>query len=178
MKDLAKIARPYALAAFEYAKEHHQFEAWSQMLSTMATFLQQPELLQLLKNPAYSVQQQTELFLNLKPDLLDMARQNFVKLLAENHRLPILPIIAQLFAKLRADSEKTQKVCVKSAVPLPEKYLQKIKTLLENKFRRTVELHCQVDSGLIGGLYIQAGDYVIDGSVKGQLSRMQKIVTQ
>ncbi len=178
MKDLAKIARPYALAAFEYANKHQQIESWSNFLNAYAAFLRQPELLQLLKNPAYSIQQQTELLLQLKPDLLDASRQNFIKLLVENRRLAVLPMIAEIFAQLRAESEKTQEVLLKSAVPLQESYLQKIEALLEKKFQRKVELRCKVDPDLIGGLYIQAGDYVMDGSVKGQLSRMQEAITR
>lgn len=178
MKDLAKIARPYALAAFEYAKDHDQIESWSNMLNAYAAFLQQPELLQFLKNPAYNLKQQTDLLLHLKPDLLDEFKQNFIKLLAENRRLAMLPLIAQLFAQLRAESEKTQEVWLKSAVPLQESYLKKMTALLEKKFQRKVELQCEVDPDLIGGLYIQAGDYVVDGSVKGQLTRMQEVVTR
>ena len=97
-----------------------------------------------------------------------------VSLLASNARLKILPVIAELFDKLRLEQEKTVDVLLTSAVKLDDEYTQKLKTLLATKLDRKTNVHCELDESLLGGLLIRTGDTVIDGSVKGELNRLKE----
>ncbi|MFZ2751905.1 MAG: F0F1 ATP synthase subunit delta, partial [Lysobacteraceae bacterium] len=98
---------------------------------------------------------------------------NFLALLADNRRLPLLPEIAGLFEELRADAEHIVKARITSATTLPVSELESIKVALKRRFGRDVELTTAVDESLIGGAVIDAGDVVIDGSLKSKLSRLQ-----
>ncbi|HVV69926.1 MAG TPA: F0F1 ATP synthase subunit delta [Gammaproteobacteria bacterium] len=172
----AKLARPYAKAAFEYAQQHRQLDHWAVMLQTMAELIKQPTVQQLLKNPKYSSEAHSEISLALGQDILDEAGKNFIKLLALNHRLSALPDIVMQFEQLRAAIEQTLTVRVKSAIPLDEDYQQHLVKLLNAKFQRHIILQCEVDKNVLGGLLITAGDHVIDGTVKGQLERMREVM--
>src|ERR1700738_1001107 len=110
----AKLARPYAKAAFEYAVEQQQLDQWEVMLRTMAELLEQPVVQQLLKNPKYSAEDHSAICLALGQDILDEAGQNFIKMLASNRRLSALSSIVAQFVQLRAAIEKTLTVHVKS----------------------------------------------------------------
>ena len=97
----------------------------------------------------------------------------FLSVLADNRRLAVLPEIAGLFDTMRADAEKVVKARVTSATALPAAELATIKAALVKRFGRDVEVETAVDESLIGGAVIDAGDVVIDGSLRGKLGRLQ-----
>jgi F-type H+-transporting ATPase subunit delta len=98
--------------------------------------------------------------------------QNFVRVLAENHRLPLLPEIAAHYEELRSVVENTVDVEVVSAVPLSAAQADKLKQALSTRLKRQVRMQNLVDSTLLGGAVVRAGDLVIDGSLKGRLERL------
>ncbi len=102
----------------------------------------------------------------------------FLGLLAENRRLQQLPEIAGLYEQLRAEAERVVKATVTSAIELPAAELDTIKAALGKRFGREIELSTAIDASLIGGAVIDAGDVVIDGSLKGKLSRLQAALAQ
>jgi F-type H+-transporting ATPase subunit delta len=103
---------------------------------------------------------------------VDPLFQQFLAVLAENRRMGVLPEIAGLFDAMRAEDEKVVKATVTSATPLAEDELAKLKFSLMNRFNRQVELTTAVDPSLIGGAVIDAGDVVIDGSLRTKLERL------
>jgi len=78
-----------------------------------------------------------------------------------------------LFEELRAEADRVVKAKVTSATELPAGELDTIKAALKKRFGREVEVETAVDASLIGGAVIDAGDVVIDGSLRGKLSRLQ-----
>ena len=96
--------------------------------------------------------------------------QNLLRLLAENDRLTVLPEIALQFDELKAWAENTVKVQLVTATTVQESLVQQIKSALERKLGRAVELELQEDAGLLGGAIINAEGQVIDGSVRSRLS--------
>jgi len=99
--------------------------------------------------------------------------RSFLALLADNRRLALLPEIAGLFEELRTEAERVVKARVTSATALGEGELEGIRAALKKRFGREVEIETAVDASLIGGAVIDAGDVVIDGSLKGKLGRLQ-----
>jgi len=97
----------------------------------------------------------------------------FLAILAESHRLPLLPEISGMFDALRAEAEHVVKATVTSAAELSAGELDAIKVALRKRFNREVDVTTAVDASLIGGAVIDAGDVVIDGSLKGKLARLQ-----
>jgi F-type H+-transporting ATPase subunit delta len=106
------------------------------------------------------------------PDAGETVRR-FLAMLADNGRLALLPEIAGLYEELRAEAERVVKARVTSAAELPAAELDKLKQALRRRFGRDVELETAVDPALIGGAVIDAGDVVIDGSLRGKLERLQ-----
>jgi len=164
------LARPYARAAFASAQQAGRTAAWSQALAFAARIAADPQVHALLAHPQLSQAQATEL---LRLDGSDEGVTGFLSLLAENRRLALLPEITGLFEQLRADADRVVKARVTSATLLGDAELESIKVALRRRFGRDVELETAVDESLIGGAVIDAGDVVIDGSLRGKLARLQ-----
>jgi F-type H+-transporting ATPase subunit delta len=169
---MTTVARPYAAAAFEYALAKQDLPAWETMLQAAAQITQDASVVQLLLSPTVSKTELADFYCDILATQLDENRKNFIRLLAENGRLLILPEIAELVKKHKAAAEQTVVVQVSSAVPLDDAYQQKLMHSLAKRFQRQVSLQCKVDPTLIGGILIRADDTVIDGTVRGKLTRL------
>ena len=145
MSQALTLARPYARAAYAIAREAGAAAQWSDALGFAARVAADPRVHALLGHP-------------------HLGRDDAVALLAE---------IAGLYEELRADAERIVKAKVTSAAVLPGAELETIRAALKRRFGREVELETAVDEALIGGAVIDAGDVVIDGSVRGKLARLQ-----
>lgn len=178
MAERATIARPYAKAAFEYAREANAFAAWSQGLQSAAQIVADPSVAPLTKSPQWPMANLVSLITDVAGDKLDAGMQNFVRVLAENHRLLLLPEIAAHYEELRAAVENTLDVEVISAVTLSGAQADKLKQALSTRLKRTVRMQNSVDSTLLGGAVVRAGDLVIDGSLKGRLERLATDLTR
>ena len=178
MAERATIARPYAKAAFEYAREANAFAAWSMGLSHAARIVSDPSVAPLTKSPQWPAAKLVSLITDVAGAELNAGMQNFVRVLAENHRLLLLPEIAAHYAELRAAVENTLDVEVISAVTLNDAQADKLKQALSTRLKRTVRMQNSVDSTLLGGAVVRAGDLVIDGSLKGRLERLATDLTR
>ena len=172
MAERATIARPYAKAAFEYARGAQAFSEWSRGLNTAAEIVADPRVSRLCLSPQLSAAELAGLFADVGGASLDAGMQNFVRVLAENRRLPLLPEIAAQYAELRAAVENTVDVEVTSAVALDAAQSENLVRALNARLKRQVRLQTSVDSALLGGAIVRAGDLVIDGSLKGRLERL------
>lgn len=172
MSEAITIARPYAQAAFDFAKQKGALKSWSEFLETAAAAAADDQVAALIASPKISPDQLQGLMLAVCGSALDQHGQNFMRLLIEEHRLSVLPEIAEQFEALRAEEEHSLDVGVRSAFELNESQKQKIATALKTRMGCEVRLHCDVDDSLVGGVVIRAGDKVIDGSVRTRLAEM------
>jgi F-type H+-transporting ATPase subunit delta len=168
----ATIARPYAKAAFEYARDANALAAWSQGLKTAAGIVADPRVAPLTKSPEWSAADLVSLITDVAEPKLDGGMQNFVRVLAENRRLLLLPEIAAHYEALRSAAENTIDVEVVSAVPLDAAQADKLTAALSARLKRGVRMQNSVDASLLGGAVVHAGDLIIDGSLKGRLQRL------
>ncbi len=171
MSELTTVARPYARAAFEFAVDSNTIDAWSNMLFFAAEVVNNPTIDALIKSNK-SPQELASLFINVCDDQLDEKGQNFIKILAENERLSVLPCIAQLYAALETAHKKEIDVEVVSAYALSKKQQNELSKSLEKRLARKINLNCSIDKSLITGMVITAEDLVIDSSALGQLDRL------
>ena len=172
MAELTTLARPYAKAAFEHALAADNLQAWSDMLSLVAAVAQQDGISRVLGSPALTSQQKGDSFAAVCGDQLDEKAQNFVRVLASNQRLALLPDIRELFELMKANQEKSIDVEVATAFPLSGDLENKLAEALSAKLDRTVKVQSKVDNTLLGGALIRAGDTLIDGSVRGRLAKL------
>lgn len=172
MSQLTTLARPYAKAAFKTAEEGASLQAWSKGLGLLAALMQEGKVAAYMANPAHSGQQQAATLIELCGSDLDGALQNFVRLLAANKRLVLLPEISGLFEALKAERERTVDVSVVSAFALDAAAEAKLAASLKARLNREIKLSSSVDKSLIGGMVVRAGDFVIDSSVRGKLKKL------
>ena len=177
------LARPYARAAYAIAREAGAAAQWSDALAFAARVAADPRVQSLLGHPQLDRADAVTLLsppaAGASSDLFANDRfGDFLGLLADNRRLSLLPEIAGLFEELRAEAERIVKAKITSAAALSAAELDTIKAALKRRFAREVEVETAVDESLIGGAVIDAGDVVIDGSVRSKLARLQTALAQ
>ena len=175
MSQALTLARPYARAAFAIAKDAGTLPAWSDALAFAARVAADPQVAALLGNPKLT---QADAATLLAADGAGEAFGNFLGLLFDNRRLALLPEISGMYDALRFEAERVVKAKVTSAAALPAAELETIKAALRKRFGREVEVESAIDEALIGGAVIDAGDVVIDGSLRGKLGRLQSALSQ
>ncbi|MDR5737131.1 MULTISPECIES: F0F1 ATP synthase subunit delta [unclassified Caballeronia] len=179
MAELATIARPYAEALFRVA-ETGDLAGWSTFVEELAQVARLPEVETVASSPKVSREQITDLLLAaVKSPLAQSNAQakNFVRMLVENHRLPLLPEIAVQFDELKNAREGAADAYIVSAFPLEGAQLNDLVASLERKFERKLKPIVEVDQSLIGGVRVTVGDEVLDTSVRARLASMQTALT-
>ena len=178
MAETATIARPYAEALFRVATESSgNLDAWSELVSEMGQVAANPDMKAVAGDPNVPGDKLAALFLSaLKSPVNDEAKR-FVGLLVENHRLAVLPEIAEQFHALKNAREGSSDVEITSAFPLDGSQLNDLVAALERKFGRKLHPTVTVDSSLIGGVSVKVGDEVLDTSVRARLAAMQTTLT-
>lgn len=177
MAELSTLARPYAKAAFEYAGNEGALDVWLAELQLIAAVVSDASVEALLADPGLTTEAQADAFLALFGDDLGASRQRFVHVLAENRRLGLAPQILAQFAQLKAQREQSVEVEMVSAFEVPDAVRERIASALGQRLEREVTVSTDVDSSLIGGVLIRAGDLVIDGSVRGRLNKLAEALT-
>jgi len=181
MADNNTIARPYARAVFELAKNSGELDKWSDALAAAALMIEDGQAARFLEIPTLNFGKRLTFLAELigaagtaGAALLgtDSRGRNFLRLLLENGRVTVLPEISEHFERLKAEVENTVDVTVTSAAPLGDARMAEIATALTNRLGREVRLESEIDEDLIGGAVIRAGDVVIDGSVRSRLESL------
>jgi len=172
MADLATLARPYANAAFDVARSSAQLAVWARSLGLMAAATAEPKLQAMIGSPSIDATHKAGIISDLCGDDITEMLERFVRVLAENKRLALLPNIFAQFEALRAQEEKSLDVEVISAFEMSDEEKQSLTAALKVRFERDIRLEGSVDSSLLGGAIIRAGDTVIDGSVRGKMQKM------
>jgi len=166
------IARPYAEAIFAHAIETERLDLWSDMLSFLAAVVSDSALSTLMHSPSLTSDQKAELLIEIGGGRLSDEGQNLVKLLVQNDRLAVLADIQSLYEARKSSHEGAIDVHITSAfaiLPAQEKILVEA---LKKKLGCEIRISSEVNSELIGGISIRAGDLVIDGSIQGQLHKL------
>ena len=172
MAELSTLARPYAKAAFEYAKDKGALAQWSEQLATAAAVAGQERVSALLDDPALTDEQQAQALNNVCGDAIGTELQNFMHILASNKRIALLPEIHKQFELFKANQEKSVDVEVISAFDLDDATAERLAQVLRGKLESDVKVSTATDESLLGGVLIRAGDMVIDGSVRGRLNKL------
>ena len=172
MAELSTLARPYAKAAFEFAADAGDLQGWSTSLATAGAVAQQPAVVKLLSSPSSTAAQQAAAVIEICGDALSATGQNFIAILSENRRLQLLPQISHQFDIMKANREKAVEVDVVAAHEMGADQQQQLSDALSAKLERKVNIQVSLDKSLLGGAVIRAGDTVIDGSIRGRLTKL------
>jgi len=172
MSEANTTARPYAQAAFEEALKLSDLNSWSEVLQLLAEAVIYPDIRAVISSPRVAKAQMASLLGDIVGGKIKPQQVNFIRVLAENQRLLVLPEIASIFEVLKAEAEKSVNVEVDSAFELSAEQKDKIVSSLKKRLGREIKLTCKINKELLGGVVIRAGDKVIDGSARTRLSEM------
>ena len=171
MAEDVTIARPYAEAVFALADAGGALGKWSQTLAVMAAVAENPDVRAATGNPNLTAEQVYGMFAAACGDLATEA-QNLLRVLIENDRVAALSEIRDIYEELKNEREGVVDALITTALPLDDGQLAALVAELEKRFKRKVKTDVHVDAALIGGVRMQVGDEVIDGSVRGKLAAM------
>lgn len=169
MAELATIARPYAEALLAAGADSTAVA----QLQALALVVSGSELQSFAIHPKAEPEQLFQLICTSMGEDLAVPVQNLLRTVIDNGRLAAMPEMAlQAQALLDARSGVSQ-ARVTSAFPVSDAQLQELRSVLEKRFGRKLELIVEIDTGLIGGIRAEVGDEVLDTSVKARLDRMK-----
>jgi len=175
MVDKMTLARPYARAIFEIAQAN-RYDTWSNTLSLLETLIADPRVNRWVNDLTISVDRLAEFLMAVVGPELDDQGKNLIKTLAVKRRFSLVSCIAKLYEGLRANAENRLTIEWESATPLDGQQLTKVSTLLGARWGKTVNLNTRINPTLMAGFRMKMGDKVIDGSVKGRLEQLKKVM--
>jgi F-type H+-transporting ATPase subunit delta len=169
------LAHPYAEAIFSHAKDTKTLGAWSRILETLAMVVGDAQAQAFLRNPFANAVDILDMLMSItEADLKDKSiLEALIMLLIHNKRILVIPAIRDVFESMRAEEEKSVQVIVRSMDPLTSGQRKKLKQALTRRLSRDVTLEEIIDPEVLGSAVIEAGDFVLDGSILGQLNRLR-----
>jgi F-type H+-transporting ATPase subunit delta len=175
-----EIAEVYSRALFDVAREHDILDRMREELNEFVEALEDEdnrELRLFFYSPYFSSGEKKDAVEKVV-DGADERFVNFLKLLAERHRIPVLPRIRRRFEELWAEENQLLPVNVTAAVELDDELVKGIGKRIEEQTGRKVELSSNVDPDVLGGLVLRVGNMVLDASLRNRLERIRKQVAR
>jgi F-type H+-transporting ATPase subunit delta len=165
------IAKRYSRALFSLAVEGNAIEQFGMELDGFIQVLKAyPDFENMLRNPLYPEAVKKSLFQKVSAQLgMTAIVSSFLNLLVEKKRIQHLPEIADYYHMLMDEHSNISRAKVKAAVKLDAAEIEKIASALEKRIGRKIVVEFEQDPSLLGGVFAQIGDLVLDGSVKRQL---------
>jgi F-type H+-transporting ATPase subunit delta len=173
-----EIAEVYARALFEAAKENDALDRVHDELGEFVDALDENRDLQMFFFSPYFSSDEKKDAVDQVISGADERVVNFLKLLAERHRMPVLFRIRRDFEERWAEEKKLLPVSVTSAVELDDKLVKDIGKRIEEQTGRDVDLASKVDPYVLGGLVVRVGNMVLDASVRNRLEQLRKQVAR
>jgi len=172
MQENLTLARPYAQAAYEQARDEGALGRWSDALQFLAAVVADPDMHRLIHDPRIGRQRLIEALVDIGGDRFGPTFRNFIKVLDAAQRLVLAGEISALFERQRAEAENFAAAEIVTAFPLPTEQEQKIAAAVAQRIGREVRVSQRVDPSLIGGAVVRVGDTVFDLSLRGGLDQL------
>ena len=168
----------YAEALFGVAKERGKLDAIREQLGQFADALEaNRDLAVFFFSPYFSTAEKRDgiqrAISGAEPELV-----NFLELLVEKHRMPVIFRIRRQFDDLWAQENRLLDVTLTSAVELDPAIVERVGAEIERQTDRRVQLHSRVDEDALGGLVLQVGNMVLDASIRNRLEKLRKEIAQ
>jgi F-type H+-transporting ATPase subunit delta len=173
-------ARSYAEALLNVAAQGGQIEAVVGELEDIVAdvLAANPQFAAILTSPALNPEQKDRVLVELFEGRALPAVVNFLRVLNRHGRLPLLPLVAREARAIWDRRQNRRQVAVRSAVPLDDAQLARLREKVAQMAGGEPVLKVQVDPSMLGGLVIQIGDEVFDTSVRTQLERMRRQIVE
>jgi F-type H+-transporting ATPase subunit delta len=175
---MEELARVYSEALFEAAREKGKIDLVREQLETIARALHEQRQLQVFFfSPAFASREKKD---GVEKVLVgaDLLLVNFLKVLIDKHRLPVIFRIQRQYERLWRQENRLLPVEVTSAVELDDEVTRQIQERVEQQTGHRVELTRRVDEGIIGGLIVRVSNMILDASIRNQLERLRRQVAK
>jgi F-type H+-transporting ATPase subunit delta len=175
---MEEIASVYARSLFEVAKEQDKLDKVRDELGTFTDALNETRELQVfLFSPYFSTKEKSE-GLDKAVSGADETVLNFLRLLIEKHRMPVIFRVRAEYEQLWEEENKLLPVTVTSAVELPQETVKQIGDRIAEQTDRKVDLQSRVDPDILGGIVVRVGNSVLDASIRNRLENFRKQVAR
>jgi F-type H+-transporting ATPase subunit delta len=175
---MEEIAAVYARSLFEVAKEQDKLDVVHDQLGEFADALSETRELQVfLFSPYFSTQEKEDGLERAVTDA-DPVILNFLRLLIEKHRMPVIFRIRADFHRLWEDENKLLPVEITSAVELDKDVVKQLGDSIAEQTGRKVELSSRVEPDILGGIVVQVGNAVLDASIRNRLEQLRRQVAR
>jgi len=175
---MEEIAAVYARSLFEVAQEHDKLDVVREQLGEFADALSESRELQVFFFSPYFSTQEKEEGLDRAITGADPVFMNFLKLLVEKHRMPVVFRVRSTYEELWDDEKRLLPVAITSAVELDKKIVDQLGDRISEQTGRTVELSSNVDPDILGGIVVRVGNSVLDASVRNRLEQLRRQVAK
>jgi F-type H+-transporting ATPase subunit delta len=175
---MEEIAQVYARSLFEVASDQDRVDEIREQLGQFTDAMQEDRDLQVFFFSPYFSTQEKEDALDKAISGADEIFVNFLKLLIENHRMPVLFRVRRNYEALWEEANKLLPVSVTSAIELDKKTVRELGDRIAEQTGRKVELNAHVDPDILGGIVVRVGDSILDASVRNRLEQLRKNVAR
>ena len=165
----------YARALFELASEKGTVDDWLVQLDLAVQVLNDDEFRALLNHAEVSLLRKREAVEAVLAEVDPMV-QNLISLLVARGSVGVVGDVYDNYTRLVDIAKGRQRVELTSAVELEDNQIDKIKVFVEGLVKKELVIHTSVDESILGGIVIQIGDQLLDGSTKTQLEGLRKQV--
>jgi F-type H+-transporting ATPase subunit delta len=173
-----EIAQVYSRSLFEIAMEHGKLDRIKDELGAFADALaENRELSVFFFSPYFSTQEKEDGLQRTVVDA-DQTLVNFLQVLIENHRLPVIHRIRRQFDVLWDHENRLLPVEVTSAVELDRSVIEALEARIREQTGQTVELQSIVNPDILGGIVLRVGNSILDASVRHRLEQLRKEVAK
>ena len=172
---IRRITRRYVKGFLQAAVESGCVEPVEKTLKAFdRVFRENREISEIISHPTVPRKNKKRLLQGLLGDGSPELLKHFVDYVVDKKRERILSFIYEEYKIAAGQLKGIVSAKVRSAIELSKQQSENITGLLEQKLNNKVELECEIDEKLIGGLQVFLGSYIIDGSVKGRLDKLHK----
>jgi F-type H+-transporting ATPase subunit delta len=175
MDELAKV---YARALFEVAREHGRLDVLREQLGQLADAIDEHrELAVFFFSPYFSTQEKQDALGRVLDDA-DEHLINFLRLLIENHRMPVIFRIRAQYEQLWEEENRMLAVEITSAIELDQATTESLGRRIGERAGRKVMLAARVDPDILGGIVLRVGNSILDASIRNRLEQLRRHVAQ
>ncbi|HWX87308.1 MAG TPA: ATP synthase F1 subunit delta [Solirubrobacteraceae bacterium] len=170
---MEELAQVYARSLFEVAREQDKLDLLREQLGQFADAMKQNRELELFFFSPYFSSKEKQDGLEKSLDGADERLMNFLKLLIENHRMPVIYRLRREYERLWEQENRLLPVVLTSAVELDEQTVEELGERIGERTGNTVTLTTRVEPDILGGIVVQVGNSILDASIRNRLEQLR-----
>ena len=175
---MEEIAQVYSRSLFEVAKDQGKLDTIREQLGQFVDALGQNRQLGIFFFSPYFSSEEKERGLDGLLEDADPTFLNFLKVLIENHRMPVIYRVQRQFEELWEAEHRLLPVEVTSAVELDPSIAEELGRKVREQTGQTVELTAKVDPDILGGIVLRVGNSILDASIENRLQQLRREVAK